>query len=171
VKRVPGAISVDRALASALREVAKSRNSLNKQAGLLLGRGKYDDAEALVRAGRNIDSFQLRLDSLKREWKSIRTLGDEAGTNSERTPLWRAYIPILRALIELGGSASRSELVDFLNSSDLVAKSESKNSATLDWKRVLGRARRPLVDEGFLHANTSIWRITDVGRQAVRDQG
>jgi hypothetical protein len=157
---------VDRALTNALREVAKCLTNVNKQAGAVVARGNYTDAEALVAAGKAIDSFQLRLDSLRREWRSIRTLStDEEGDSN--APLWRAYEPILRALISLGGSASKAELAKFLGSS--APEDPDHEASETEWKRRLGRARRHLVREGFLDANPSIWRITEPGRQAVSD--
>lgn len=171
MKRVPGAGDVYRALAAALREAAKCLNGINRQAGVFVSRGAYDDAEALVKAGRAVSDFQLRLDALRREWRSIRALPNGGADDDEEVPLWRSYVPILQALVGLGGSASRGELADHLSSSKSSSDPDAAGGSRSDWMRKLGRARRPLVHEGFLEANPSIWRITDAGRQAARDEG
>jgi hypothetical protein len=171
MRQVPRAGDVDRALAAALREVTKCRDAVNKQAGVLVGRGRYDGAEALVRSGRAIADFQSRLDAFRREWRSIRSLADGDEHDGSALPLWRTFAPILQALITLGGTASRGELVEFLTASGPPLNTGQKSATSPDWKRVLGRAKRSLVQEGFLEANPSFWRITDSGRQAVRNEG
>lgn len=115
MKRVPDGRDVGRALAGTLREVDKCLEGLNKQASQLTARGRYDEVEPLIRAGRTIGDFRQRLDSFRGEWRSIQALNDE--DESGTTPLWRTYAPILRALVALGGSASRGELVEYLSSS------------------------------------------------------
>lgn len=111
MKRVPHATQVTRSLRAATKGLRAAQKGLSDAAGKLMKRGHYSDAEMMVAKGRELQAFQNEISTVSDRWKEIQKL--QAGQSepaSSATPLWGFYQPILRALHELGGKASRNEL-------------------------------------------------------------
>jgi hypothetical protein len=70
----------------------------------------------------------------------------------------------------LDGKATRGELeasIEQMLSAELK-KSDNNTESTDAWKKMIGRARRPMIKEGFLEAGAGkMWKLTPEGKQAA----
>ena len=138
-----------------------------------MAKGDYSGAEALAFRGRKMQEFQARVHELRRAWKEIRS-GATGGAGEPKTPLWVYYQPILKALVEAGGSARRSELepaVRVILGSELQPGDETPMAhGRTRWQVMIQRARKHMVSEGWLETGTgSRWRITEEGQRAAKE--
>ncbi len=142
-----------------------------------MARGDYDGATRLAEKGREIQSFQAELEALQARWSEIRQKDTKTGSGRKsRTPLWNYYKPILRALIELGGEAKRAEIEPLVERSMqdefLPGDRETNARGRERWQVMVRRARRHLVEEGWIEGGQSqVWRITPRGRDAAKAGG
>jgi|GEM_PF-1619782 len=94
-----------------------------------------------------------------------------------KTPQSAYRIPILRALIALGGEANldavlecvRATLADQLNSYDLDTLADGK---TVRWRNTAQWARNSLREEGLIRDDTprGVWGISEAGRKWLKAQ-
>ena len=137
-----------------------------------MARGKYDAAAALAEKGKQIQLFGSELDSLAQRWKKIGGRGTEDGNRKDVTPLWEYYRPILKAVVELGGDATRKEIEPLVEESmrgrfnerdmDIMQRGQYR------WQLKIRRSRKHLIEEGWLEDNSHTrWIITESGRQAA----
>jgi hypothetical protein len=136
-----------------------------------MAKGNYAGAEDLAAKGREIQKFQGEVDSLRDRWRAIRGGGSTGGRRQE-TPLWGFYQPILKALVQKGGTATRQDIestVGQLMSSEFKAGDRDAGRAGQErWRGMIRRARKHLVSEGWIErGNSPTWRITDLGRRAA----
>ncbi|MEM5872035.1 MAG: winged helix-turn-helix domain-containing protein [Candidatus Aenigmatarchaeota archaeon] len=90
----------------------------------------------------------------------------------ERTPISEFTLPILKTLIELGGSAPANEVLrgveeKMKNKLKEVDYELLPNGSSVRWVNTAHWCRLILVKKGFLSSNSSrgIWEITDEGRR------
>jgi hypothetical protein len=166
--KVPKRGHVESAIRGVKRRLRTTLKAVNQQAGKLLQRGRYSEAEELVRVGRAIDDFQAKVDGLLSEWRAA-TARPKGEVRKEKTPLWRLYHPILRALLSLGGAAETSQLERALpNFLDAEAASNPGSQGGPPWKTLVRRARRPMIKEGFLESvRGKRWQVSPSGRRAA----
>ena len=91
----------------------------------------------------------------------------------ERTPDKAYRLPILQALIALGGEAKMSQVLDrvyaemkpHLKPADLEPL--PSDAHTPRWRNAAQSARQAMVDEGLLRKDSprGVWAITEVGRK------
>ncbi len=174
MKRIPHAREVDQAIRGVLAAVKEALKGVNAAAGQAMTKGDYSTAEGLVAKGRKIQEFRARAEELRKRWRELRGSGVGKGDEAKmRAPLWAYYQPVLAAIVELGGAAKRRELEPFVErimegnmqpgDLDVMARGEKR------WQRMIRRARKPLVAEGWLEEGPGpIWRITAAGRGAAK---
>ena len=158
MKRVPGNREVDKALTAAARRVAAALKALNQEAARLLGRGDYDAAMAMMETGKQISLFRDKLACLKDDWREL--VRAKRRPREEKTPLWRYYQPVAKALVQLGGRARRRDiegavqplLQSQLKPGDLAVSSRG----VARWQTMLRRARKAMVHEGFLEFHSGL---------------
>ncbi len=135
-----------------------------------MAKGDYAAAEELAAKGKEIRQFQSEVKALRARWLEV---CQGADVKAATTSLWEYFQPILEALVNLGGEASRSDLeaqVERLITVSLLPGDRAPMMRGLErWRVMIQRARKPLVTEGWLEARGGrIWRITDMGRQAAQ---
>jgi restriction system protein len=171
LNRIPGNREIDRALKQLARELKSALKEINQQAGRLVMRGDYSEAEGLVEVGRSVTKFGAEVDALHLRWRELQLI-EPTQVSSERTPLWEYYRPLLQALVELGGEATRSQVEDkvepilasVLTPVEMIATTGGK----LGWKTAVRRARRFMVREGLLEDHTGLkWRISSQGMRVA----
>lgn len=173
MRRVPGAREVSQALRTTAKAVKVSLRDLNQQAAQLMARGDYSGAEAMAAKGRDIQAFQNEVENLRSRWNGIRGVAGEAGEKRATTALWSYYQPILQALLELNGEGTRGEIepqVEKAMKGELQPGDyDPLGRGQLRWQIMIRRARRHLVNEGWLEPGSGqIWRITAAGRRAAK---
>jgi len=171
--KIPGKREVDNALKQTTREIKSALRQINHQAARLVSRGDYEGAQSLVELGKQVSQFGSETEALHAKWQNLREDRNEAAI--VRTPLWKYYRPILRALIALNGEAYVAEVEEaakpFL--SEILSPEEMAmmTGGKLVWKRAIRRARRHMINEGFLESGTALrWKITAEGRQVAQEE-
>ncbi len=172
MKRLPGNREVDRSLVALTRSIERTASQLNQRAAQLMTKGDYSSVEALLEAGKSIQGFHLKVESLRREWSTIQPdVSTAAGTAVETTKLWEYYQPVLRAVAELGGASTRAEIEDHLSETLATVLKQGDFTQMAHgvprWKVMVRRARRPLIREGFLEDGAGPWRLTAAGLKAA----
>ena len=172
MKKIPGARDVDRAFQNLLRSTKNALKGLNQTAGKSMAKGDYASAESLAQKGREIDAFRADVEALRTRWKQLGGVGPSSGDRRPKTRLWEYYQPILKALVELGGEASKDQIQEAVErimkadfkpgDGDLLGRAEKR------WQVMIRRSRRRLVAEGWLEPGSAkMWRITSAGRKAA----
>lgn len=174
--KVPGAGSVERALRGVKREIKSSLKHIHQHAAKLLSKGNYAGAQVLVDVARAVNGFEAEVETLFDKWRSVRGNAGGAGGSREKTPLWGYYKLILQALMSADGPATTGELVAKLE--PIVGKTlrpsdfETLSDGRPRWQVMVKRARRHMVKEGFVEADSGgEWRITSAGRRAASGRG
>ena len=179
MKPVPKRKEVDVALRGVVQAVRGTLTALNRQAGSVIAAGKYDQAMAMAEKGREIKAFNAEVEALRKRWKVV-AKGSPGGSGpkkarNSKTPLWQYYQPILRALDELGGEASRAELeraVERLMADGFEAGDRDPMSGNRErWQIMIIRSRKPLKSEGWIEPGGGpVWCITVAGRKAAKTE-
>ncbi len=173
MKPILRASEVTQALKASETAVKEAIRQLNRTAGTLMAKGDYSGAEELASRGRKMQDFQAKVHELRRAWKEIKS-GATGSAGGPKTPLWVYYQPILKALVEAGGSARRSELepaVRVVLGSELQPGDETPMArGRARWRVMIQRARKHMVSEGWLETGTgSMWKITKEGRRVAKE--
>ena len=119
-----------------------------------------------------VDNFETAL------WKALRSrrpgavVGKEhRPRRTELTPPREFWKPLLEALVERGGQASRAEVHKAvekkMNNRLKPGDYELNRDGTTKWGKQLDYQRLAMVHEGLLKSNSPrrVWEITDKGRQ------
>jgi Mrr restriction endonuclease-like protein len=176
---IPKPSEVERAFQQLRKRLKTARRRVDEQAARRMRQGAYAEAERWMKVGQTVAEYASRVDAFKGEWKALvasykgrgDTVSIPRGKKPRVTPVWKYYKPVLRALTALGGSGSRAqieasvreEMQDELVPKDLAAMAKGKAAR---WQKSLGRARKPMVREGWIEVRGSEWRLTEKGRAA-----
>ena len=172
---------------------------LNAQGKDLLDQKQYAQAHELINKAESVVAFQGKVVALRDEWvrmqvpatKPPQIIRDpkppKAKKTSKRTDLGRIesglrtknsdlHMPILRALVNRGGSMQFADLIvilrhylkEKLNQYDLALLPDGK---TVRWENNVGWAKAKLIDAGYLSSTApkGTWEITLAGRQALEN--
>ncbi len=174
MNHVPGGKEVERSLKNTLREVKSAQRQVNQYAARLVARGDYAGAEQMLAVGRRVLEFWKEIETVRSHWRELRGKSKTGGAPEKpKTPLWRYYAPTLRALIELGGTATREDIERHIESKPSLAFAEG-DLAPLGgrprWKVMIQRSLRPMLKEGFLQREKRLWKITPAGRKAAETE-
>jgi hypothetical protein len=155
MKSIPSGAQVDRALKAASREVKNALKRMNQQAGKLLARGAYEEAQSLVEAGRSIAGFQSEVDELRRNWKSLRIAARSERGRRGATAVAAFRLPILRLMAGKGGAVPWKQVELELRADAVGLALQPGDLDTVRgrplWVRAASRARSALVREGLIH--------------------
>ncbi len=161
-----------------LEEIEEVFNVISKEGEKAFKLKDFDKANSLIEYAERLKVFREKVKALQKEWQKLSenapAQNEETKARSRlakglRTPEDKFYIPILEALIELGGKAKaedvlklvREKMKNILNEHDY----RSLSSGGIRWKNTAQWARQAMVNEGLL-ANDSprgIWKITPKG--------
>lgn len=169
--KVPGGADVNKSLIALKKSLKECLRQVNQQAGKLLSKGNYMDAESLVDVAKFVAAYRAEVESLHMRWREIKGAG-ERSPKAEQTPLWEYYQPILQALVDLGGVARVAELEQAVGHlmNNRLAEGDLKTMARgrARWQVMIRRARKHMVKEGLLEDETGLeWKITSTGRKAA----
>ncbi len=181
---------------------------LNEQASRLVKEAKYDNVRMIMDRAEFTKEFQKKVINLRDEWieRNLPSTRDDSlnGVKHQllsyyqeslpslpstkvsgarlkpglRTPNEELHIPILQALIDLGGVAEFGKLLErleitlkpVLNKYDWAPLPTDADSVR--WKNNVAWAKAPLRKAGYLRSDsqTGTWEITSLGRMAARDE-
>ncbi len=168
-----------------LEEIENAIAALNQQGAQAFQNGKYDVARDLMEKGSQMAAFRSKVKDLQREWLNIFATvpSPKARRRSRkvaerlkrglRTPEDAFRIPILQSLVELGGSAPMSDVLDKVEAKmrdQLNAYDRStlpSDPTQTRWRNTAQWARNAMVKEGLMSSDSprGIWEITEAGRR------
>lgn len=148
---------------------------------------KVDEARTQAE---KVTAFRDKVAALRKEWDTIS--GSEAEEDEEtkaerrnlgrlrkglRTPEAAYYVPILKALIELGGSAKMQAVLDKVHKAmkpilkDVDHEPLASDSDMPRWRNSAQWARNTMRQEGLLKDDSphGTWEITEAGRARLAE--
>lgn len=153
----------------------------------------YERARKALERAAQITAFRDKADALRREWDAL-TGGrsdDEEGDDEQRSgrrDLGRlarglrtredAYrLPILQALVDLGGHAPMAEVLEDVRQRMQTTLKEvdfqplASDPDLLRWRNTAQWAKSAMVKEGLIKSDTrrGIWEISDPGRRFLQE--
>lgn len=168
-----------------LEEIDNAIAALNHQGAQAFQDGKYDIAKELMEKGSQMVTFRSKVNELQKEWINIFAPVTPPRTRKRsrkfaeklkrglRTPEDHFRIPILQSLVELGGSAPMSDVLDRVEAkmrNQLNAHDRSPLSSDptlIRWRNTAQWARNAMVKEGLMASDSprGVWEITEAGRR------
>lgn len=165
------------ALNSLIQELDEILLEFNEKLLQLTSQKRFDEAQDALDEAKRITNLQRKVQNLQDEWflpGSEKRQNRVKAKPDGRTPEWAFRIPILEALIDLGGHAHCQKVKNWiglkmasqLTEADRETLSDGK---TIRWENSVHWERQALVDEGLLYPSrrVGIWEITPVGRETL----
>jgi hypothetical protein len=169
---IPYGPQVSKALRQSESAVKAALKTLNDRAAHLMSKGNYEEAAALAETGRQVQEFQETLWGLRSRWEAVRRKG--RGIKQPTTPKEAYDGPILAALIERGGEATRSDIDPmverFMRPSFKAGDSDKLGRGKQRWQVMVQRCLRNLARRGLVSKSGHTWKITSDGRRMVTPQ-
>lgn len=170
-----------------LEEIDRAISDLNRAGAEAFQLGKYDLAKKMTERGERIKELRTKVADLRKEWNKIFAGGRSSRVQKEtkfekarlraglKTPDREFRIPILRSLVDLGGSAPMSKVLDRvgeimkhrLNEFDQMTLPSDPRQ--IRWRNTAQWERFAMVREGLLASDSprGIWEITPAGRRLL----
>ncbi|MEJ5166488.1 MAG: winged helix-turn-helix domain-containing protein [Thermoanaerobaculia bacterium] len=174
-------IGVSKAFEALLQVLEEAKMDISKEAKESLEKMDFSKSRVLSEMGEKIGKFYQKIKDLKREWQEISFEELNLKLFEKREKLKKGlrtkqedfFIPILGALVELGGSGKMQKVLervyekmkDRLNKYDLdPLPSDPK---TIRWKNTAQWARNEMVKKGLLASKSprGMWEISQKGRE------
>ncbi|MEO1665348.1 MAG: winged helix-turn-helix domain-containing protein [Chloroflexota bacterium] len=147
--------------------------------------GDFDSAEKVIQQARKLDALREQLRTLQHGFEQHVIEAAEPDVNHTRlrqglkTPQDAYRVPILEALVEMGGSANLNDVLEHvynkmkphLNDHDHAPLPSDQN--TPRWRNTAQWARNQLRSEGLLKGDSprGTWGISDEGRAWLASKG
>lgn len=174
-------IGVSKAFEALLQALEEAKMDISKEAKESLEKMDFSKSKILSEMGEKIGKFYQRIKDLKREWQDISFEELNLKLFEKREKLKKGLktrqegyvIPILEALIEIGGSGKMSSVLDrvYEKMKDKLNKYDLEplpsDPKTIRWKNTAQWARNEMVKKGLLSSKSpkGIWEITQKGRE------
>jgi len=168
---------------------------LNQQGSELIEKHRYQDAKETISKAEKVIALQNKLETLKEEWLDLELHSLETPSSSDEdkqkvspetekkfrsqqhTKTKEYLIPILQALVNLGGSAKRQHIFQELEnimSNQLLENDKNplpSNPSVTRLQRIATSAGKKLRKEGYITfgPKTGVWEITETGRIYLKD--
>jgi len=176
-----------------LEEIEAVANAINEEGAQAFQKGDYAKADKASEEGRILTEFRDRVKTLQKEWiklfSSRRRIALAKKTRKTkrssvnmlprglRTPEEKFRVPILESLLELGGSAPISEVLErveikmkgILNKYDRQPLASDPRS--IRWRNTAQWCRNTLVKEGLMKSDSpfGMWEISEAGRKRLKE--
>lgn len=164
-------------------EVESEIARVNQEGSVAFAAGDHERAQAALERVKEIKALQEQLNKLQASFVRLlegANATTSAGNKLERglkTPQSAYRMPILKALVELGGKGSLDAVLervyammsDRLNEYDLAPLPSDESLPR--WRNTAQWARNTMRAEGLLKADSprGIWEITEAGRRALSE--
>jgi hypothetical protein len=170
-----------------LEEVGRTYDVLYQEAQKAVAIHDIDRSQHILEICKKVKAFKEKVENLKSEWDAIFSgvsympTKNGSGRKKEnksrlkrglRTPEEKFILPILEALVELGGEAHASDVLKLVHAKmknilntydyeDLSSNNQKRWENTAQW------VKYKMVEEGLLDRNVprGTWRITEKGRK------
>lgn len=179
-----------------LEEIEDEVLGINKQGAAAFDAGNYELARRVLERANRLTEMRHKIAALSDEWEQllpaevVREPTSENGKETTeqsrsariprgiRTPESAFYRPLLRALVELGGSARMDDALNRIEQSmrDVLKPIDYqplKSSSELRWRNTAQWARNTMVRQGQMKDTSprGIWEISDAGRSFLNGNG
>lgn len=168
-----------------LEEIKIAKSKIIKQLKDLADSENFDMIKTLSKKAKKMNDFQKKVQTLKKEWNKLSASDTnysiatkKRNTNKKlkrglKTNQESFRIPILQTLVEMGGAARMSVVMEKLEEKMKNKLTEydwlplPSNPKSIRWKNTAQWTRNKLKEEGLISANSEygIWKITDKGRK------
>ena len=171
-------------------EINAALRQIRAEGSQVFLKGNYDDAKKLADRAEQLEGFLKNINQMQREWKGLMTQPALPGMVashrrktarvSPRSKTHAKYfrIPILRALVELGGSGETAKVVDRVGEmlADQLNDYDREKLASgheVRWRNTAGWVRNTLKNEGLISGQSvkGTWEVTDAGVEYLKIQG
>lgn len=185
---------VEEALDLLSEEVREEIQRIRNEGAAAMTKGDYNTAKAVIEFAGKLETFAGNVDKLVEEWNSIsdqqeseaepvRAIVSKIFPNKARkgtiTSHEEFYIPLLQALVNLGGSAKTKKVIDEVGRL-MEGKLKPKDfdflksgTDTIRWRNKVMWARNSLVNQlGYMKDDSAfgVWAISDKGRKYLSEQ-
>ncbi|MHB1338363.1 MAG: winged helix-turn-helix domain-containing protein [Bellilinea sp.] len=172
-------------------EIKTALNQIQAEGSQVFLKGNFDDAKKLADRAEQLEGFLKNINHMQREWKGLMTQPallpgvkdrDPSKTykaaTGQKTHAKYFRIPILKALVEMGGSGKTAEVIDRVG--DMLAdqlndydKEELPSGYKLRWRNTAEWVRNTLKTEGLVSSQTprGNWEITQAGIEYLKIRG
>ena len=184
-------------VSAALRLLAESLDEEEKrirnEGSKAMNEGDYDTATSVIDFAKRLLAFQKKVAGLEKEWDDLEDLRDKATPAVQEIVSKRFFgrskrgditsqddycAPILRVLIEMGGSGKTKDVIAQVGKqmkAKLTAQDYEKHasrSKELRWQNHTRWARKTMVDDGRMKPKrrSGLWEISDKGRAWLKKQ-
>lgn len=165
-----------------LEEIEMVAHALQQRGAEAFTDGRLEEVKAALAELERVVAFREKVRALQREWTRTVTstkrepeaerppLGKRLGRGL-RTPEEAFRVPILRALVEMGGRGRAREVLDRIQPmvADRLTEHDLQPLPTgeIRWRNTAAWCRKDLVEEGLLADDSphGIWEVTDKGRR------
>ena len=170
-----------------LEEIEESVDSVNLQASDALKNRDYELSRRLIQQAEDTENFRVKIKDLQNEWRQRYGKPSKTASippsESVRKRLQRGLrtsedafrLPILAALVDLGGAAPINSVLEHvqrqmkgvLNEYDLHPL--SSDPQTPRWRNTAQWCRNALVKDGLMADNSprGVWEVTPQGRKEL----
>ena len=179
-----------------MEEFSVGIHALNEAGAQAFAAGDYQNVDAFRKQAQRLTEVRNEVAALRKRWSvgisipSVASKSDVRNPKTKirkskrlprgvRTPEGAFRLPILQALVTLGGSAPVRDVLDIvehlmksqLNEIDYQAL--PSNPRLPRWRNAAQWTRQSMVNEGLLRSDSprGIWEITEAGRHLVRSSG
>ena len=165
---------IKRSFVALKKQIRLAVKELNQEAARQVGNGRYETSGTLIECAKKVGEFAKDVEALRARWVSI-TSTKQGGASGEKTPLWEYYSLIAQSISELGGKATREQIVDWiaqnganqLKSGDFASNVQGKPY----WQRILRRVKRAMAEEKYLEtAEGAEWSLTKLCRDVAKQK-
>jgi len=183
----------DSAFQALKSEINAALRQIRAEGSQVFLKGNFDDAKKLADRAEQLEGFLKNITPLQREWKGLMTQPALPGMVASRRPhRWETArvsprskthakyfrIPILRALVELGGTGETAKVVDRVGEmlADQLNDYDREKLASgheVRWRNTAGWVRNTLKNEGLISGQSvkGTWEVTDAGVEYLKIQG
>lgn len=175
---------VDIAFEILLEEIEVVANSVKQEGASAFHEGNYERVRQIIEDATRLAEFRAKVKDLQKEWQKKFPDVSEEKTERDyqgrlprglRTPDDAFREPILRSLMDLGGSAEMNAVLDRvsermgdqLNEYDAQPLKSDPNS--IRWRNTAQWCRHSLVQDGLMKSDSprGVWEISEAGRKAL----
>ena len=187
----PDVTAVGAAFEMLLEEIEGIIEDVNQAGAKAFQQGKLDEAEQVLDHARVLTGLRQQVASLGKQWDSLYSgQTEEVKAKVSRRDLGKVkrgmrtreeayYVPILRALDEMGGTGTIGDVLvrvhDLMKGVLKPVDHEPLRSypKTIRWRNAAQWARNVMVNEGLLKSDSprGVWEITDKGRAFLERSG
>ena len=140
--------------------------------------GKFDRVQEALNQAKTLDKLNKQISALQRDFNSLIEEAEEANKsarikNGLKTSEAEYQVPVLQAIVELGGSANLNDVLELVYDmmrnqlNDYDKSALPSDGMTPRWRNTAQWARNTLRQQGLLKDDSprGIWEISDAGRK------